>query len=250
LLLARVEEYRWRRMVGSPPAAAPVPLFAPAEPSSAIIRIDEEEAPDDPGAPPPITSEAPYLALRIADSARRDAFGMPLLPPAELPVGLRRALLLDLAAQDLALAGEDGERARQLALAIDAQSAGEAATTIDRAARDYHHVLAAQGLIGAAASAAMARRDWLAVLALLAADHDIGFSAMAAALLAADDAAVLAATARLGVAAADASALLDALAEVPARPVAPHLPRAAEDRGADTVTAVAARAQALRGYRS
>ncbi len=219
VLLARVEEYRWRRMLPSPVADVAAPLFAGLRAETlpiASVGTDAEVAAI-PAVPGDDAAEAAYLALRIADGARRDALGMPLLPPAELRPALRRTLMLDLAAQDLALAGDGDGRAAELAAAIDAHCTGAPPPSIDTAARRYHAVMAERGQLGTAGGAAIARGDWLALVALLAAAQDSGFAATAAALLAASDDAIVAALARLEIDAGAAAPLLDALAEVPAR---------------------------------
>lgn len=239
-LLARVEEHRWRRQAAILAAEPPVPLFqhgglAP----DAVIDIPQEAA--DPNA-----IDAAYLALRIADGARVSAMGQPLLLAAEVPLAVERALLLDLAAEDMAAAGHDNVRAADLAKAIDAISAARCASPIESAAQSYHAAATELGLLGDVARVALGRRDWLAVIALLAAELRTGFSQMSSMLLTSDDDRLRVALAMIGVEAADAGPLLDALADVPGRPV-PNVQRGSIGIEAATMAAVTARAANLRG---
>lgn len=235
-LLARVEEYRWRRGLPVAPAVGAAPLFE--QPAS-------DAAPPAPVAEP-TPSDLAYLDLCIADRARSTALGLPLLPPAELPPSLLRALLLDIAAQDMALVGDGGGRAGDMAHAIDTLLAGPASASIDLCAQRYSASLQAIGILGEAAAEAVAGHDWLAVTALLAAASGAGLSRVAAALLAADDAAITAAMAALGVSADGAAPLIDALADVPGRPDRAAAALVADTAGS-TAAMVAARASHLRG---
>jgi hypothetical protein len=235
VLMARVEEFRWRRM----------PSFVPAHPGAAIVPAPATALATAPGEAEPTETELAYLAMRIADAARSNALGQPLLPPGELPAATLRALLLDIAAQDLALVGDGGGRAGDMAQAIDAILSAGSSGSIDEAARRYLAGLQAIGIVPEAAKAALDRCDWLAVTALLAAVTGGSFARVAAALLAAKDHQILAAVALLGVKPEHAGPLIDALADVPAR-LDVHAADILPDGRSDTAAAVTARAAHLR----
>lgn len=238
-LMARAEEYRWRRHQPQAFAVAAAPLFQPRiEIVDAVIAASEVDA-------EPSEVEAAYLHLRVADGRRSNAIGQPLLLHSELPPAALRALMLDIAAQDLALIGDGQGRAADLAHAIDGVLAAHGTDSIDTAAHRYHAALQADQAVGEAAAVALARRDWLAVVALLSAAERAGFSRVAAALLASNDAQIVTALRRIGVDVAAAGPLLDALADVPGRPDHGLLP-ATGNIGQNTMTAVAARAAQLR----
>lgn len=238
-LLARVEEHRWRRQASALTAEPPVPLFQIGGPApDAMIDIPAELVEQSP-------IDAAYLALRIADGARVSAMGQPLLLSAELSLQIERALLLDLAAEEIAADEPDKGRAAELAKAIDAVSQTRGVAPIDLASRAYHSAARNSGLLGYVASAAVARRDWLVVIALLSAELGAGFSRVSALLLAMDDDRLCAALSMIGVAAPDSGPLLDALADVPGRPLG--RPVLDDQSGqAATLAAVAARAANLR----
>lgn len=239
-LFARVEEFRWRWHQPQVPALAATPLF---QPQSAGL----DTAIAAPLADMPLSGvESAYLQLRVADGLRTNAIGQPLLLPHELPPAALRALMLDLAAQDLTLIGDGQGRAADLARAIDNALATSAPDAIDVAARRYCDALGAANLTGEAAFAAISRRDWLAVVALVSGAQGAGFSRTAAALLAASDAQIVAALGEIGIASVDAGPLLDALADVTGRPDTTALSTPGEQNH-DTLAAVAARATQLRG---
>jgi hypothetical protein len=218
-VLARVEEYRWRRMVRAPASQPLLALFPGSDSDS-----------DSSGAPPPVPAvpvtdsaehaamDVAYLALRIADAQRSDPFGMPEVLPQELPEAARRALLLDIAAQDLALADNPSARAGEVAAAVEAALQTPHISGIDTATRDFAASVDATGEAPELLAAAVLRHDWLAVTAYLAAKYDTPFSVTAASLVGQDEAATSAACAAVGMPRRAIGALLDALAEVPARP--------------------------------
>jgi hypothetical protein len=240
-LLARVEEYRWRRIkTGTEPDIPP--LFVQAKsPDGAITLLDDsaitqrEEGEIDPAE----LCDAAYLQLRLADGERLDGLGQPLLASSELPAAIRRSLFLDLAAQDLALFPTTPDRAAQLAQAIDGQMTIGPQSPVDAAARAYCQAMEAASLRSEAASAAIARHDWLALIALLAGRFNHSFLRTAGALIASSDQQLIEVAADIGVSAAQVVPLLDSLAALPGR-----LPCAEPDsaEGNDTVSALTARA--------
>ena len=239
-IFARVEEYRWRRMMIGP-LHDPLPgLFAETagkRRSHAVpAGIDADRA---------ATVDAALLALRIVDGARSDAFGLPLLLPAELSPQALRALLFDTGAQDLAQAADMNSRAPEIAAAVERVIAGLADCPVDAAARAYVTALEQTDLLIVANADAMARHDWLAVIAVVAVKAGLRFAEAAATLVAADEGAVQAFFTSLGLDSGAITPLLDSLAEIPGRPCAaePPLPAPASE---DMVQAVAARAEALR----
>jgi hypothetical protein len=239
-VFARVEEYRWRRMMTGP-LHDPLPgLFAETagkrRSHGVPAGIDAARA---------ATVDAALLALRIVDGGRSDAFGLPLLLPAELPPLALRALLFDTGAQDLAQAADMNSRAPDIAAAVERVIAGFAECPVDAAAHSFVAALEQADLLTIASADAMARHDWLAVIAVVAAKAGLRFAEAAAALVAADEGAVLAFFTALGLDAGAVAPLLDSLAEIPGRPCAvePPLPAPASE---DLVRAVAARAEALR----
>jgi hypothetical protein len=189
--------------------------------------------------------DAAMLALRVADGQRSDAFGLPLLLPAELPAPARRALLFDLGAQDLAQANDLNARAPAIAQAVERVMADLAESAIDNAAQAYVDALESTGLLAVASADAIARHDWLAVIAVVAVRSGWRFSDAAAALVAADEPAVEQFFVELGLEMTAVTPLLDSLAEIPGRPANGDLPPPAP-ASEDLVQAVAARANALR----
>ena len=239
-IFARVEEYRWRRMMTGP-LHDPLPgLFADAggkHRSSAVpAGIDPQRA---------AVVDAAMLTLRVADGQRSDAFGLPLLLPSELPAQARRAMLFDLGAQDLAQANDLNARAPAIAQAVERVMAGLAECPVDGAARGYVNALETTGLLAVALADAIARHDWLAVIAVVAVRSGWRFADAAAALVAADELAVQHFFAGLGLETAAVTPLLDSLAEIPGRPGNGDQPSPAPP-SEDLVQAVAARANALR----
>lgn len=239
-IFARVEEYRWRRMMTGP-LHDPLPgLFADMAGKRRGAAVPEGIAPEAAAA-----VDAALLALRIADGARGDAFGLPLLLPAELPPASLRALLFDAGAQDLAQAGDLDRRAPEIAAAVESAMARHQHCAIDAAARDYAAAVEQAGLLVAATGDAMARHDWLAVIAVAAAKAQLRFVDAAAALVAADEDVLRQFFVSLGLSPAATAPLLDSIAEIPGRPGAALAESAATD-SEDIVMAVAARAESLR----
>lgn len=218
-VLARVEEYRWRRIVRMPASQPLLALFpdtgndddsmtpAPSAPQVAVPDSAEHAAID-----------VAYLALRIADAQRSDPYAMPEILPHELPDAARRSLLLDIAAQDLAFADDPSARASAVAAAVETALHAPVVADIDTAARDYAACLDNSGEAAELLTAAVLRHDWLAVIAYLAAKYETPFGMTAACLVGQDEAATSAACAAVGMQRRAIGALLDALAEVPARP--------------------------------
>lgn len=239
-ILARVEEYRWRRMMTGP-LHDPLPgLFADMagkRRSTAVpAGVDPEAA---------VAVDAALLALRVADGARSDAFGLPLLLPAELPPPSLRALLFDTGAQDLAQAGDLDSRAPDIAAAVERALASHGQSQIDAAAHGYTATLESLDLLIDATTDAIARHDWLAVIAVASAKAQLRFAETAAALVAADELVLLHFFMELGLTAAATAPLLDSIAEIPGRPAAMAAATAVAD-SENVVMAVAARAEALR----
>jgi hypothetical protein len=239
-IFARVEEYRWRRMMTGP-LHDPLPgLFAD---TAGKRRSTAVPAGIDPARAAAV--DAALLALRIADGSRSDAFALPLLLPAELPSAALRALLFDIGAQDLAMAGDMNSRAQAIASAVEVALSGHCAAAIDAAARDYVAALDATELLATATADAMQRHDWLAVIAVVAGKARLRFTEAAAALIAADEPSVRGLFAALGVDAGRVTPLLDSLAEIPGRPTLGEAPQEVVNSEA-MVQAVAARAESLR----
>lgn len=239
-IFARVEEYRWRRMMTGP-LHDPLPgLFADMAGKRRSAAVPDGIAPESGAA-----VDAALLALRIADGARSDAFGLPLLLPAELPSAGLRALLFDTGAQDLAQAGDLDSRAPDIAAAVENVLARHRQCAIDAAARAYTATLEHAGLLVAVTRDAMARHDWLAVIAVAAAKAQLRFADAAAALVAADEDVLRQFFVTLGLASGATAPLLDSIAEIPGRPSASFAESAATD-SEDIVMAVAARAESLR----
>lgn len=239
-IFARVEEYRWRRMMTGP-LHDPLPgLFADASGKRRSSAVP-------PGVEPARAAvvDAALLALRVADGRRSDAFGLPLLLASELPVAARRALLFDLGAQDLAQANDLNARAPAIAQAVERVMADLADCPADSAARAYVNALETTDLLAAAMADAIARHDWLAVIAVVAVRSGWRIADAAAALVAADELAVLQFFTGLGLEPGAITPLLDSLAEIPGRPTNATLPPPVP-ASEDLAQAVAARANALR----
>lgn len=200
---ARAEEHRWRQQ--STEQAVPAPL-----------TDEEQPAIEDEG--PMTARDHAYLALRIADRRRFDAYGQPTLAISDLDDEIFRALLHDIAAWRLAAVSIDTGRAAGLGDAVRhavERRAEEANMTA--AAIAYHDAVGAE--VPEAARAAIAAHDWSALIALAAAAQRRRYADMALALLTAETAALpsLLAPLRLD---PDALAPLEAsLAMLPARAV-------------------------------
>ena len=226
VILARLEEYRWRRMVPAPIAEPTLALFGAGDGERGTIPLPRPAAAElvEHDSPAQVAVDMAYLALRIADAQRSDPFGMPELLPEELSMPVHRALLLDIAAQDLALAQDPAARAPQVAAAVEAALGATRLSGIDSAALSFARSIDTAEDSTGLLCAAVARHDWLAIVAVLAAKNQIGFSMMAASLVAADEAAIVAACAAINLPRSAVGPLLDALAEVPARPLFRSLP--------------------------
>lgn len=239
-IFARVEEYRWRRMMTGP-LHDPLPgLFA-----DMVGKRRSAAVPEGTAAEAAAAVDAALLALRIADGARSDAFGLPLLLPNELPQASLRALLFDTGAQDLAQAGDLDSRATEIAAAVERAQGDHGQSQIDAAARGYTAALEQAELLVMATTDAIARHDWLAVIAVAAAKAQLRFAEAAAALVAADEDVLRQFFVALGLSPAATSPLLDSIAEIPGRPGTALAESAATD-SEDIVMAVAARAESLR----
>lgn len=215
ICFARAEEHRWRAL--SAERAIPVPL---------AHEPDEEDAATEVAGPMTARDRA-YLALRIADRRRFDAYGQPKLAVADLDSEIFRALLHDVAAWQLAAVSIDTGRAADLGdavrTAIGRQSEAPGMTA---AAIAYHDAVG--DALPEAARAAIAAHDWPALIALAAAAQRRGYADTALALVTAETAALpsLLAPLRLD---RDALAPLEAsLAMLPARAVSDGYGFAAE----------------------
>ncbi len=204
---ARGEEHRWREhsaMRTMPPAAAPDEA---ADPEAVAATGDV----------PPKVDRA-YLALQIADRRRFDARGQPRIALADADRDLLRALLGDIAAWRVAQPGKEGVSAFDpddfVQRALDHHPATQG---IDRAALAYHASLGTASDVAAAATAAIAGHDWLALIALAACEHRRRYADMALALLGAAPAALPALLAPLRLDRAALAPLEASLAALPAR---------------------------------
>jgi hypothetical protein len=239
-IFARVEEYRWRRMMTGP-LHDPLPgLFAESSSkrrgSAVPTGIDAAHS---------AAIDAALLDLRIVDGGRSDPFGLPLLLPPELPQPALRALLFDTGAQDLAQAGDMNSRSPEIAAAVEQVLASHTACPIDAASRAYVVALEQGDFLAPATANAISRHDWLAVIAVAAIKGQRCFADTAALLVAADEAVVQRFFVALGLTADAVTPLLDSLAEIPGRPSDPVPPPTRQD-SEDLVQAVAARAEELR----
>lgn len=179
---ARAEEHRWREYSAMRMVAPP-----------ALSESDEEE-----GAAPPVAvdgaesataADRAYLALQIADRRRFDGHGHPRITIADIDTDLLRALLRDIAAWQVMRSGPDGMSASPDDLVERALDRRVRPESLDRAAADYHAALASAEVAQAAATA-IARHDWLALIALAAAGNRSTYSDMALALVSAEPAAL------------------------------------------------------------
>lgn len=176
---ARGEEHRWREFSARRGA---VPSLLPAKEGAAPAdAIAEPESLSD--------TDRAYLDLRIADRRRFDALGNPCLAVADLAPESFRALLLDIAAWQLAQVSQDHHRAAELGEAVrdmlDRQSTGRG---IDAAASAYHDRLG--DTLPDAAAKAVEREDWPVLIGLAAAVSGRSYGAMTLALLTAENAAL------------------------------------------------------------
>ena len=205
ICFARAEEHRWRTQSAERLVAAPLAGEA------------EEEGSAAPDAPMSALDHA-YLALRIADRRRFDAYGQPTLAVADLDGEVFRALLHDIAAWRLAAVSIDTGRAADLGDAVRHAVERQAEEPdMTAAAIAYHQ--AAGATLPATARAAIAAHDWPALVALAAAAQRRGYTDMALALLTAETAALPSLLAPLQLE-RDALAPLEAsLAMLPARAV-------------------------------
>lgn len=174
---ARAEEHRWR-------AYSATRTIAPAadddkdDASKPIVEDGPAEAA--PGA------DRAYLALRIADRRRFDDQGHPRIAIADVDADLLRALLRDIAAWRTLRAGAPDNPQDLVEQAFDRRALP---LGLDRAAADYHAAFDAAEIAGEAATA-IARQDWVALIALAAAGGRRTYSDMALALVSAEPAAL------------------------------------------------------------
>jgi len=206
ICFARAEEHRWREQ--SAQQASPSPVSPEA--GTAVAH----EPADEPG---PSDAERAYLALRIADRRRFDAFGNPALAIADLDADIFQGLLLDIAAWRLAEVSKDQKRAAALGDAV--RAATEAQTSdggITQAGVAYAEILGSERLADAAA-AAIAGHDWPTLVALAAAVHRRAYDDMALALLTAETGALPSLLAPLRIDHAALAPLEASLAMLPAR---------------------------------
>lgn len=176
---ARGEEHRWRELSARRGA---VPSLLPAkEEAPPIDTVAESESLSD--------ADRAYLNLRIADRRRFDALGNPCLAVADLDPELFRAVLLDIAAWQLAQVSQDHHRAAELGKAVrdmlDRQSTERG---IDAAASAHHDSLG--DTLSDAAAMAAERHDWPVLIGLAAAVSGRSYAAMTLALLTAENAAL------------------------------------------------------------
>jgi hypothetical protein len=202
---ARAEEYRWREYSAM---RTIVPSALSDDDSEAIEEPSTEAAAEDGEA------DRAYLALQIADRRRFDGHGHPRIALADVDPELLRALLRDIAAwrtqrPEVSAAAPDD----LVGHALDRRTASQG---LDHAAADYHAALNAQATVEEAATA-IARHDWLALIALAAAASRRSYSDMALALLSAEPAALPALLAPLRLDHASLAPLEASLAALPGR---------------------------------
>lgn len=181
---ARAEEHRWREYSAMRTIA---PVVATAEASDEGVAAPPVETPGPENTP---EADRAYLALQIADRRRFDRHGHPRIMIADLDADLLRALLRDIAAWRTMQPGPDGISAAGpddlIERALDRRALPDG---LDRAAVDYHASLTAAEAADAAATA-IARHDWLALIALAAVGNRRTYSDMALALVSAEPAAL------------------------------------------------------------
>ena len=181
LCFARAEEHRWREQS----AAQGSDVAAPAASGVTEVTVPTATADSDPLS----DVDRGYLALRIADGRRFDALGSPAIAIDDLDIESFRSLLLDIAAWQLVRSGKDPAQAARLgeavreALALHALGRG-----IDGAAATYHAALASIGAEADSAAAAIARHDWPALIALVAAAQNYRYADIVLALITAEPA--------------------------------------------------------------
>jgi hypothetical protein len=204
---ARAEEHRWREQ-----SAQRTGTPAPTEPGD----VREEPAP----AVPPSDADRAYLALQIADRRRFDNYGHPRLALADIDGELFRALLLDIAAWRLAAVAKESKAAADLGTAVrDASERRNSARGIDAAAKNYHEWALAHSDPGIVAAAAIARHDWVALIALAAVAGRRSYGDTALALLSAEAAALPFLLAPLKIERAALAPLEASLTSLPARSI-------------------------------
>lgn len=207
---ARAEEHRWREHSAQRLAGAGPPAGRESEAEGAVPPTEGASA-----------AERAYLDLQIAERRRYDAYGSPNLPLADIDGELLRAVALDIAAWRRTGAAKDGKLAAELADAVRAAvDRHDASRGIDRAARAWHGELAASDGVASAATAAIARHDWAALIALMAAASRRSYADTALTLLAAESAALPLLLAPLKLDRAVLAPLEASLAMLPARAVA------------------------------
>ena len=180
LCFARAEEHRWREQSATQGSdiAAPTAGNVAEMPTAAVIDSD-----------PLSDVDRGYLALRIADGRRFDALGYPAIAIDDLDPEFFRSLLLDIAAWQLVRSGKDSVQAARLGEAVRGALARHAPDRgIDGAATTYHAALAAVGAEADSAAAAIARHDWPALIALVAATQNYRYADVALALITAEPA--------------------------------------------------------------
>lgn len=208
---ARAEEHRWREHSAMRTIA---PAALPGDDSDDGVAADGSH----PEAPPVEDTPEPdlaYLALQIADRRRFDGNGHPCIALADVDPELLRALLRDIAAWRVQRPGADGAGASPDDLIRRALDRA-APQGLDLAAADYHAALDAQAAAKEAATA-IARHDWLALIALAAAASRQTYADMALALLSAQPAALPSLLAALRLDRASLAPLEASLAALPGR---------------------------------
>jgi len=173
----RAEEHRWREYSATRALA----------PAASNDKDDRAESPVETGpAEETLAADRAYLALRIADRRRFDDHGHPRIAIADVDAELFRALLRDIAAWRTLRAGAADNPEDLVERALDRRALP---TRLDRAAADYHAAFDAAEIADEAATA-IARQDWLALIALAAASGRRTYSDMALALVSAEPAAL------------------------------------------------------------
>lgn len=206
---ARAEEHRWREY-------SAIRTLAPV----ALSESDEEEWAAAPvaadGAESTTAANRAYLALQIADRRRFDRHGHPCITIADIDTDPLRALLRDIAAWQTMRSAPDGMAVSpddMVERALDRRMLPE---SLDRAAANYHAALTSAEVAQTAATA-IARHDWLALIALAAAGNRRTYSDMALALVSAEPAALPALLAPLRVDRSSLAPIEASLAALPDR---------------------------------
>lgn len=207
---ARAEEHRWREL-SAHRAGSPVP--------SAEATGDVDAPAPDPD--PPSDVDRAYLALQIADRRRFDSYGNPCLALSDVDAELLRGLVLDISAWRLAQPDNESALAADLGEAVRfVIERHEVKRGIDRAAKVYYDQLVQQGNLVDAASTAISRHDWVALIALAAAASRRPYADTALLLLSAEAAALPQVLAPLRLDRAAIGPLEASLTLLPARAVA------------------------------